>query len=116
MKGRLSRINLFLLNLAIADLLVTFLMMPLEIGWNATVSWNAGDGMCRFMSFFRIFGLYLSSFVLVCISLDRYHAVLNPLRMPDADRRGKIMLIFAWVASFVCSLPQVLFHFILRKI
>jgi len=31
MKGRLSRINLFLLHLAIADLLVTFLLMPLEV-------------------------------------------------------------------------------------
>lgn len=46
--------------------------MPLEIGWAATVEWKAGDSMCRIMAFFRTFGLYLSSFVLVCISLDRY--------------------------------------------
>jgi gonadotropin-releasing hormone receptor len=56
---------------------VTFLMMPLEIGWNATVSWKAGDAVCRIMSFFRAFGLYLSSFVIVCISLDRCHSTLN---------------------------------------
>ncbi|CAL8137216.1 unnamed protein product [Orchesella dallaii] len=29
-KGKLSRINILLLNLTIADLLVTFVMMPLE--------------------------------------------------------------------------------------
>lgn len=46
-------------------------MMPLEIGWSITVSWEAGDAMCRIMAFFRIFGLYLSSFVIVCISIDR---------------------------------------------
>ena len=50
---------------------VTFLMMPLEIGWNVTVTWQAGDSTCRIMSFFRTFGLYLSSFVIVSISLDR---------------------------------------------
>jgi gonadotropin-releasing hormone receptor len=50
---------------------VTFLMMPLEIAWNTTVSWRAGDAVCRIMSFFRTFGLYLSSFVIVSISLDR---------------------------------------------
>lgn len=50
---------------------VTFLMMPFEIGWASTVSWEAGDAMCRIMAFFRMFGLYLSSFVIVCISVDR---------------------------------------------
>ena len=50
---------------------VTFLLMTLEIGWSATVIWTAGDTMCRIMAFFRTFGLYLSSFVLVCISIDR---------------------------------------------
>lgn len=66
-----SRIDAMLMHLAIADLLVTFLMMPMEIGWAVTVSWIAGDIMCRVMAFFRTFGLYLSSFVLVCISVDR---------------------------------------------
>lgn len=31
MKARLSRVNILLLHLAIADLFVTFLMMPLEV-------------------------------------------------------------------------------------
>jgi len=50
---------------------VTFLMMPLEIGWNITVTWQADDTTCRIMAFFRTFGLFLSSFVIVSISLDR---------------------------------------------
>lgn len=66
-----SRIDTMLMHLAIADLLVTFLLMPLEIGWAYTVMWLAGDMMCRIMSFLRVFGLYLSSFVLICISVDR---------------------------------------------
>lgn len=65
--------------------------------------------MCRIMSFFRIFGLYLSGFVLVCISLDRYFAVLKPLAMPEANSRGRHMLTVAWLASILCSLPQVSF-------
>ena len=51
---------------------VTFLMMPLEIVWAMTVSWWAGDFVCRMCSFFRIFGLFLSSNVVVCISVDRW--------------------------------------------
>ncbi|GLV40451.1 Adipokinetic hormone receptor [Carabus blaptoides fortunei] len=106
-----SRINLMLMHLATADLLVTFLMMPMEIGWAITVSWRAGDAMCRIMAFFRMFGLYLSSFVLVCISIDRFYAVVKPLHFSGKDRRVKLMLAAAWVGSMICSLPQALvFH------
>ena len=50
---------------------VTCILMPVEIGWAATVQWLAGDFMCRVLLFLRVFGLYLSNFILVCISIDR---------------------------------------------
>ena len=45
--------------------------MPMEIGWAFTVRWLAGDLLCRVLMFLRVFGLYLSNFILVCISIDR---------------------------------------------
>ncbi|XP_045482662.1 adipokinetic hormone/corazonin-related peptide receptor variant I [Harmonia axyridis] len=106
-----SRINMMLIHLAIADLLVTFLMMPLEIAWSITVMWIAGDVMCRVMLFFRMFGLYLSSFLLVCISIDRYYAVLKPLLLSALDRRGRVLIIAAWTGAVLCSIPQsIVFH------
>ncbi|XP_063432014.1 adipokinetic hormone/corazonin-related peptide receptor variant I-like isoform X3 [Mytilus trossulus] len=106
-----SRVNLFILHLSIADLIVAFVILPMEITWNATVAWKGGDFMCRFMMFFRTFGLYLSSFILVVISLDRYFAIVHPLSLNDCDKRGKIMLSLAWIFSAIASLPQsVIFH------
>ncbi|XP_049827018.1 adipokinetic hormone/corazonin-related peptide receptor variant I-like isoform X4 [Schistocerca gregaria] len=106
-----SRVNHMLMHLAIADLLVTFLMMPLEIGWSSTVSWRAGDALCRVMAFFRVFGLFLSSFVLICISIDRYFAVLKPMKLSDVARRGRYLLAAAWIMSVLCSTPQMfVFH------
>ena len=102
-----SRVNLLLIHLAIADLLVTFLMMPLEIGWAATVMWLAGDFMCRFFSFFRIFGLFLSSNILICISLDRFYAIVCPLSAGKAARNMKILLWAAWIISILSAAPQV---------
>nr|AOC38019.1 adipokinetic hormone receptor [Sarcophaga crassipalpis] len=104
-----SRIDIMLMHLAIADLMVTFLLMPLEIAWAYTVQWKSTDFVCRLMSFFRVFGLYLSSFVLVCISIDRYYAIIKPLKL--STNRGRIMLAVAWCSSFLCSLPQAyVFH------
>merc|ERR1712001_717482 len=47
-----SRVNLLLIHLAIADMIVTFLHMPLAIGWSLTVYWMAGDFFCRLLKFF----------------------------------------------------------------
>lgn len=45
--------------------------MPVDIFWSLTVEWVAGDTLCRICAFGRVFGLYLSSFFIICISVDR---------------------------------------------
>lgn len=106
-RRRRSRVGLFILHLTFADLFVTLVMLPLEIVWHATVSWEAGDVACRVLMFCRAFGFYLSSFVLIAISLDRYFAVAQPLSIQTADRRGRAMLSVAWTLSAAASVPQV---------
>lgn len=108
--GRASRLDVLLMHLAVADLMVTFLMMPLEIAWAGTVQWLAGDLMCRLMMFTRTFGLYLSSFVLICIAIDRYYAILKPLCL-TWEARARRALACAWVCAAFASLPQCfIFH------
>ncbi|CAG9116720.1 unnamed protein product [Plutella xylostella] len=41
------------------------------IGWKYTNAWLAGNLCCKLLLVLRAFGLYLSSNVLVCISIDR---------------------------------------------
>ena len=106
-RHRRSRVNRFIMHLSVADLIVTFLMMPLEIGWHLAVSWKAGDTSCRILMFFRALGFYLSSFILISISLDRYFAIAHPQSLNDANYRGKLMLILAWILSVIASIPQV---------
>lgn len=43
----------------------------MQIGWRTTNAWLAGNFACKIFLVLRAFGLYLSSNVLVCISLDR---------------------------------------------
>jgi gonadotropin-releasing hormone receptor len=106
-RHRKSRVNLFIMHLSIADLAVTFIMMPVEIAWHSTVQWLTGEFTCRFFAFWRVFGFYLSSFILIAISLDRYFAITHPMSLTDADRRGKLMLLLAWLFSIVASCPNV---------
>uniref|UniRef100_A0A182UBV8 G-protein coupled receptors family 1 profile domain-containing protein n=1 Tax=Anopheles melas TaxID=34690 RepID=A0A182UBV8_9DIPT len=76
------------------------------VGWRITVQWHAGNVACKVFLFMRAFCLYLSSNVLVCVSLDRCFAVIYPLRVSAARKRGKIMLGGAWFIAFVNAMPQ----------
>lgn len=98
--------SLLIMHLCVADLVVTFVFIPLEVGWHATVAWTAGDTACRALMFARAFGFYLSSFVLVAIAIDRYFC-LDPLHGSQSDTRIYVMLTAAWAASFIASFPQV---------
>lgn len=101
------RITILILHLAIADLIVTFFVIPMEIFWRLTIAWVGGNALCKICQFGRAFGLYLSSNILICISMDRFFAIIFPLRMAGAAKRVKTMIIVAWIMAGLFSAPQV---------
>uniref|UniRef100_A0A8C6U4V6 Type II GnRH receptor n=1 Tax=Neogobius melanostomus TaxID=47308 RepID=A0A8C6U4V6_9GOBI len=103
-----SHVRILIMNLTVADLLVTFIVMPVDAAWNITVQWQAGDFACKLLMFLKLVAMYSCAFVTVVISLDRQSAILNPLGIGEAKRRSKIMLAVAWTMSVVLSLPQML--------
>uniref|UniRef100_A0A3B5KDY7 Type II GnRH receptor n=1 Tax=Takifugu rubripes TaxID=31033 RepID=A0A3B5KDY7_TAKRU len=108
---RKSHVRMLIVNLTLADLLVTFIVMPVDAMWNVTVQWIAGDFACRMLMFLKLQAMYSCAFVTVVISLDRQSAILNPLAINEARQRNKVMLTVAWIMSFVLSLPQIfIFH------
>ncbi|NP_001316277.1 gonadotropin-releasing hormone II receptor-like [Kryptolebias marmoratus] len=108
---RKSHVRMLIINLTVADLLVTFIVMPVDAVWNITVQWLAGDLACRLLMCLKLLAMYSCAFVTVVISLDRQSAILNPLAINKARMRNRIMLTVAWGMSVVLSIPQIfLFH------
>ncbi|XP_041074277.1 gonadotropin-releasing hormone II receptor-like [Polyodon spathula] len=112
-KGTKSHIRILILSLTIADLMITFIVMPLDTIWNITVQWYAGEVPCKVLNFLKLFAMYSSALVLVVISLDRHTAILYPFSFTGASHRNKVMLAVAWTASILLASPQ-LFLFRLR--
>lgn len=102
-----SHLRPLITSLAAADLMMTFIVMPLDMVWNVTVQWHGGDGLCKLLSFLKLFAMQASAFILVVISLDRQHAILHPLDTINAHRRNKRMLVLAWSLSLFLASPQV---------
>ncbi|CAH1637332.1 unnamed protein product [Spodoptera littoralis] len=93
-------------QLSIADLLVTVFCIAGEAAWSFAVQWYAGNIACKLFKFLQMFALYLSTFILVLIGVDRWLAVKYPMRsMATATRSGRLVIL-AWALSFFLSLPQ----------
>ncbi|KFO31029.1 gonadotropin-releasing hormone II receptor [Fukomys damarensis] len=109
---RSSPVRRLFAHLAAADLLVTFVVMPLDATWNITVQWLAGDIACRTLMFLKLVAMYGAAFLPVVIGLDRQAAVLEPLGPRSGGRK---VLGVAWGLSVLLALPQLfLFHTVRR--
>ena len=67
-----TRFDWLILNLTIADMIVTFVFMPVQIGWHHTVTWYAGYTGCKILMVLHMFGFYLSASIRAVICIDRY--------------------------------------------
>ncbi|KAE8279826.1 Type-1 angiotensin II receptor Angiotensin II type-1 receptor [Larimichthys crocea] len=102
--------NIFVLNLAISDL--TFLItLPMWATFTATgYHWPFGGFLCKASAGLVIFNLYTSVFFLTALSIDRYLAIVHPVR----SRRfrtvlyARITCVVIWLFAFVLSVPTAL--------
>ena len=54
LRRRKSTINTLIVNLALADLLVTFFCIAGDAAWVITVQWLAGNFMCKFVKYMQV--------------------------------------------------------------
>ena len=102
------RVNQFMFHLNIADLIITFITIPLEIGWKWTVYWVFfGDFGCRFLQFLRPIGIYLASFIIISLCIDRYCSIVYPLSSQNSLKRTRVLIALSWTLSIFFSIPQV---------
>lgn len=112
----LSRIYFLIAHLSFADLLVAIFNIFPQLVWDITFRFKGGDIMCRFIKFMQVFVLYLSTYVLVAMSLDRYFAVIgNRTPWKSSRKLSKCLVILAWSISIIFALPQV-FIFSYREV
>lgn len=102
-----SAVYFLIFHLAVADLLVTVFCIFGEAAWSFTVEWRAGVVACKALKFLQLFSLYLSTFVLVLIGVDRWIAVKYPWKSLHMMRRCYRLIGIAYVLAAVLSLPQV---------
>ncbi|XP_026181593.1 somatostatin receptor type 5-like isoform X2 [Mastacembelus armatus] len=102
--------NMYILNLALADELY-ILGIPF-LGTNSALSyWPYGDFLCKVCMTADAMSQFTSTFCLTVMSIDRYLAVVYPIRSAKW-RRPQVAKVFSgmvWVVSFLIVLPVTIY-------
>ncbi|XP_073970912.1 5-hydroxytryptamine receptor-like isoform X3 [Rhodnius prolixus] len=99
--------NYLILSLAVADLLVACLVMPLSAVYEVSSEWTLGPELCDMWTSSDVLCCTASILHLVAIALDRYWAVTNIdyIHQRTGKRIGMMILIIWSVAFLVCIAP-----------
>ncbi|XP_042350532.1 C-X-C chemokine receptor type 2-like isoform X2 [Plectropomus leopardus] len=107
-KQSLPPSDLYLLHLAVADLLLA-ITLPF---WATavTMGWVFGDAMCKIVTILQELSFYSSILFLTCISMDRYMVIVRAMEARRANRQRVSWGVCAivWAVGVLLSLPGLL--------
>ncbi|XP_068755451.1 neuropeptide SIFamide receptor-like isoform X2 [Montipora capricornis] len=102
--------NLFIANMAIADLLLTITVMPYQVAYlyKGTLWFGGILGIvtCKMLFYAVPISVAASVLTMMFISFERFYAVFFPLR-EAIFQRPKILSTMIWVLSFALMFPYV---------
>ena len=105
--------NLFIGNMAVADLLLTITIMPFSVAYlYRDTLWIGGTlGSITCKALFYVMPVFISAsvFTMMLISFDRFYAVFYPLK-EKFFQKPKVLSAIIWILSFGLMTPYVLMY------
>ncbi|XP_029916966.1 probable G-protein coupled receptor 83 [Myripristis murdjan] len=105
-----SATSLFIVNLAVADILITVLNTPFTLVRFLNSTWVFGRGMCHVSRFVQYCSLHVSTLTLTAIALDRRQVILHPLRPRMSHVQGAVWVAVIWIMASCFSLPHAIYQ------
>ncbi|XP_012587801.1 PREDICTED: lysophosphatidic acid receptor 5 [Condylura cristata] len=106
-----SVVSIYMCNLATSDLLFT-LSLPMRLSYYALHYWALPDFMCRAAGAIFQMNMYGSCIFLTLINVDRYVAIVHPLRLRHLRRPSIAWLLClgVWTLILVFAVPTFMVH------
>ncbi|KAM4047420.1 type-2 angiotensin II receptor-like [Anomaloglossus baeobatrachus] len=104
--------NIYIVNLAIADLFFVATLPLWAVDISGKYKWIFGYAMCKFCAIVSSVNMYASIFLLTCLSIDRYFGIVRPMESLKKRTlaKAKIVTVLIWVLAFVMSTPSMYFR------
>ncbi|NXV73277.1 CCR8 protein, partial [Atlantisia rogersi] len=102
--------DIYLLNLAISDLLFVF-SLPFLANYTIRRHWTFGNVMCKIISSAYFIGFYSSVFFITIMSINRYLAIVRSVYAlkVQTTARGVISSLVLWAIAILASVPDLTF-------
>ncbi|KAK1901414.1 Neuropeptide FF receptor 2 [Dissostichus eleginoides] len=97
--------NLFILNLAISDLLVGIFCIPSTLVDNLITGWPFSNCVCKMSGFVQGVSVSASVFTLVAIAVERFRCIVYPLQPKPSVLVAKGAIVFIWMLAVVIMCP-----------
>lgn len=101
--------NLFITNLALADILLCIFAVPFTPLYTFQGSWNFGSLLCHIMPFAQGCSVYISTLTLMSIAIDRFFVIIYPFRPRMKIETCISVIIMIWTFSITVTLPYAIF-------
>ncbi|CAF3301298.1 unnamed protein product [Rotaria socialis] len=104
--GVITVTNLFIANLALTDLFIGLFCIPIVFISDYLLSdWPFGEFMCKFTSFAQSVVVVCTVYTLVAMSVDRYIAIIHPLKPKLTRKQCRLLIALLWAFSILFSSP-----------
>ncbi|XP_011568967.3 5-hydroxytryptamine receptor 1 [Plutella xylostella] len=102
--------NYLIVSLAVSDLCVALMVMPVAMVYEILGTWPFGPIVCDFWVSSDVLSCAASILNLCMISVDRYYAITKPLEygVKRTPRRMLFCVFIVWMGAAFISLPPVL--------
>lgn len=102
--------NMYIVNLAVADLLF-LLSMPFLMITTILGHWSFGYGMCKLYMILVSINYFTGIFTLTVMSADRYMAVCHPIQSVTlrTPKLSFILCVMIWLVSILIMMPTFLY-------
>ncbi|MBN3276188.1 NTR1 protein, partial [Polyodon spathula] len=105
-----STVHYHLASLAVSDLFILVLCMPIELYNFIWVHnpWAFGNAVCKGYYFLRDACTYATAFNIASLSVERFMAICHPFKAKSimSRSRTKKLISAIWVASFLLATPM----------
>ncbi|KAJ8367453.1 hypothetical protein AAFF_G00317730 [Aldrovandia affinis] len=98
--------NYFIVNLSLADILVTIICLPASLVVDITETWFFGTTLCKVLPYLQTISVSVSVLTLSCIAQDRWYAICHPLMFKSTAKRARKSIVLIWVVSCIIMIPQ----------
>ncbi|XP_008482465.1 gastrin/cholecystokinin type B receptor-like [Diaphorina citri] len=110
-----SPTNLFLSSLAVTDLLLIILCIPVKIAKLFSYTWSMGVFLCKTVHYMQNFTAICSVLTLTVMSIERYYAIMYPMKAKYICTMSQTKKTIAaiWLISAILAAPILLVQILL---